>query len=417
MSDDLRQLPPAWFLGDRLSPPPRLPGERRFHQPLDLQTTDQQKAWWRIEVRRRSREALENITWVPGWSFAEHQAWADDGLPKADEPGWRQGPLIDVSGQNATVVVGGKDGSVGLLYFPGLLHGSSLVNFTEATRDHMQYDIPAPKQGSSSDAHGPVRARNAGDILRHDLGMSGDCHYGLWHARGHQYSDSYNPTTETLKHKNLDQWTSRMRFFKAIESVDARVDYLIELLRPDLHAILKEARERVLEHPGVLPLDNVWSTNFLGRAVIVNRQTGEHLDRMGVRRAWDVIIAGGDYRGGGFYFRDMNVRCPFRPGDMVAFDGTAQRHLIEEYTGTLRVSHVYYIHKSVLVELGINADLPDVYLSDLVSRLAPFARLPPIQGCALPPRFQKRPRPEDDTTPSSSSGAKQPPSKRSRSKL
>ncbi|KAG8724586.1 hypothetical protein FRC09_016915 [Ceratobasidium sp. 395] len=80
---------------------------------------------------------------------------------------------------------GGKDGSVGLLYIPALIHGSSLVNFTQVARDHMSYDIPVPKQVSSNGAHGPVRARNAGDVHRYDLGIVGDCHYGLWHSRGH----------------------------------------------------------------------------------------------------------------------------------------------------------------------------------------------------------------------------------------
>ncbi|KAG8794681.1 hypothetical protein FRC12_022576 [Ceratobasidium sp. 428] len=399
MSDNLpRQLPPDWFLGDRLSPPPRLPGERRFHQPLDLQTTDQQKRRWRVEVRRRCREALNNVTWVPDHSFAEHQALADQGLPKADDPGWRRGPLIELSGQCASVVAGANDASVGLLYIPNLLHGSSLVNFTQATIDHMPHDIPVHKPAAWK-----VRARNVGDVHRYDLGVSGDCHYGLWHPQGHQYSDLYNATTDTLRHKTNEQWTSRMRFFKANESVDDRIDYLIELLRPELAAALKQARELVLQHPGVLPLDPVWCTRFLGRAVIVNRQTGEHLDRMGVRRAWDVIVAGGDFHGGGFFFRDMKVRCPFRPGDMVAFDGTAQRHSIEGFTGTLRVSHVYYIHQSVLTELGIDERMPDVYLSDLVSRLARFERQAPLMSCALPPRFQKRRYSEEPTADSSSS--------------
>ncbi|KAG9125853.1 DNA-directed RNA polymerase II subunit rpb1 [Ceratobasidium sp. 392] len=396
MLDNLpRQLLPDWFLGDRLSPPPRLPGERRFHQPLDLQTTDRQKRRWRVKVWCRCREALNNITWLLNHSFAEHQALADKGLPKADDPGWRQGPLIELSGQRASVVVGAKDGSVGLLYIPALLHGLSLVNFTQATIDHMPYNIAVHKP-----ALWKVRTRNLGDVHRYDLGILGDCHYGLWHPQGHQYSDLYNATTDTLRHKTNEQWTSRMQFFKATESVDDRIDYLIELLRPELAAALKQARKLVLQHPGVLPLDPVWCTRFLGRAVIVNRQTGEHLDRMGVRRAWDVIVAGGDFNGGGFFFRNMKVRCPFRLGDMVAFDGTAQQHSIEGFTGTLRVSHVYYIHQSVLTELGIDERMPDVYLSNLVSRLARFERQAPLMSCALPPRFQKRRYPEESTTDS-----------------
>ncbi|KAG8725797.1 hypothetical protein FRC10_007834, partial [Ceratobasidium sp. 414] len=351
-----KRVLPECIFSDRLSP---LPEDRRKRVLFDPRPPAKLEKSWQVEVRRKFRRATDNPTRLNDYSFAQHQERADRSLPKSGQRGWRKGPEVCLDGDRPTVVVG-SDESVGLLYIPGFLHGSSLVNFSHSTEEHMRLELrPSRKDQPSQPAPAHARPRNEGDVLRHDRGFTGDRHFGLWHARGHQHSDSYEPTRETTRNASNIQWTSRMRFFDSNYVADHRVEYLMELARPDLMAKLKTARRGVLEHPGVLPFDAVWHTSFLGRAVIVNRETGEHLDRLGVRRAWDVIIAAGDFDGGDFFLRDMNVRCPFRPGDLVAFDGTAQRHKIERFTGRIRLSHVYFIHRSVLDELGIDSRLPD----------------------------------------------------------
>ncbi|KAG9094145.1 hypothetical protein FRC06_011117 [Ceratobasidium sp. 370] len=387
-----KRVLPECIFSDRLSP---LPEDRRKRVLFDTRPQLKQEKSWQVEVRRKFRRATANPTRLSDYSFAQHQAHADRSLPKLGQPGWRKGPEVRLDCNQPTAVVG-SDKSVGLIYIPGFLNGSSLVNFSQSTEEHMRLELRPSHQNQPSR---PTRAhawpRNTGDVPQHDRGFTGDCHFGMWHARGHQHSDSYEPTHETTRNTSNIQWTSRIRFFDSNYVTDHRVEYLMDLARPDLMAKLKTARQRVLEHPGVLPFDAIWHTSFLGRAVIVNRETGEHLDRLGVRRAWDVVVAAGDFKGGDFFFRDMNVRCPFQPGDLVAFDGTAQRHKIEPFAGCIRLSHVYFIHQSILTELGIDSGLPDVYLSDLVSHIAPFARAPPIQGPLPPPRSTRRKRVEE----------------------
>ncbi|KAG9119310.1 hypothetical protein FRC07_005715 [Ceratobasidium sp. 392] len=240
-----------------------------------------------------------------------------------------------------------------------------------------------------------VPARHTEEVNRFDLGKAGDVHFGIWHAQGHQATFSSEPTRDTVKNSSTMQWSSWMQFLDSNHPVDHRVNYLTEITRPDLFEKLCTSIEGAAEHPGFKPLTSVWHSVYPGRAVIVNRQTGEHLDKNGLRRGWDVIIAGGEFTGGEFYLRDMNLRCPFRPGDLVAFDGTAQRHKIEKFEGRIRLSHVYFVHESVLTEQGIATDLEDLYLSDIVDRMAQFTR---VQGPKLPPGSvgEKRPASEDD---------------------
>ncbi|QRV77079.1 2OG-Fe(II) oxygenase family protein [Ceratobasidium sp. AG-Ba] len=311
------------------------------------------------------------IVCLEDYSFAAHQDWADTwGPPEPHAPAWRTGPEVTLSRNRAQIV----------------------ANFSHAAESHMRQELPKPVVRMSGDPPGGKKAlsqRHLHNIDRFDLGCAGCRHYGLWHATGHQFSDSYGPTREMVQTRSNIQWSSRIQFLDSMHPVDLRVNYLVELLRPDFFRQLQQARQAAVTHPGFAPFNKCWGTPFLGRAVLVNRQSGEHLDRQGVRRAWDVIVAGGKYTGGDFFFKDMNLRCPFLPGDLVAFDGTAQRHQIESFAGNLRLSHVYFVHRSVLEELGIPTNLPDVYLSDIMSRVAFEARPPPTQGPPLPPGFYK----------------------------
>ncbi|KAG9086951.1 hypothetical protein FS749_003263 [Ceratobasidium sp. UAMH 11750] len=419
------RVKPEYLYGDRLTPD-REDRARRFV--FDTRVPGEQNHNWDVEGRRKFRLAAHNPTILRDYSFAKHQARADLALPKPGEPAWRKGPEVCLRGDQPTVLVG-RDMSVGLVYIPGFVDGTSLTNFTHATETHMKRELrptarqaqPQPsatgtrksarqsarqcQQPPNKSTPKPVPQRHQGDVLRKDLGFCGDRHFGVWHARGQQHFASFEPTRDTTRNGTNITWTSRMQFLDSCHPVDRRVESFMELARPDLLAALQRTRKSLMEHPGVLPFNCVWHTSFPGRAVIVNRQTGEHLDQNGVRRGWDVIVAAGDFEGGEFYLGDVKVRCPFQPGDLVAFDGTALRHRIEPFSGRLRLSHVYYVHQSLLTECDIAANFSDVYLSDLVDRIAPYTRPPPIQGPPLPPSFNKgkgrrlhtvdRPRDED----------------------
>ncbi|KAG8734047.1 hypothetical protein FRC12_018669 [Ceratobasidium sp. 428] len=222
--------------------------------------------------------------------------------------------------------------------------------------------------------------------------MYGDKHFGIGHARGHEKSDTFGPTRDTTGNRNNGEWTSRMKMFHAHTHYNERIDYLVELLRPDLASLMHDAHDEVIKRPGIFPFDELWNSLYTGRAIIVNREAAEHLDRKGVRRAWDIILVAGDYTGGDLWIRNMKLFCPLLPGDLVAFDGTCHRHQVMPYTGSLRISHVYYIHQSVFDELGIDTHLADVYLASIVARMARFDRQPPVMGPVLPPGFNRRRR-------------------------
>lgn len=102
----------------------------------------------------------------------------------------------------------------------------------------------------------------------------------------------------------------------------------------------------------------------------MNKQSGEHLDKAGVPHGCDIIIVTGDFQGGHLFLKDLNVLVTLEPGGLVLFDGTVQRHRILAFDGPQRVSHVFFVHQSVLTELGLDTlQLGDPTLDGLRQQL------------------------------------------------
>ncbi|KAF8593857.1 hypothetical protein BDV93DRAFT_397344, partial [Ceratobasidium sp. AG-I] len=91
----------------------------------------------------------------------------------------------------------------------------------------------------------------------------------------------------------------------------------------------------------------VWHSDFFGLAILMNKRSAEHLDKAGLRHACDVIVASGDFKGGDLYLKDANVQAALEPGDLALFDGTVQRHSILPFEGPQRMSHIFFVHRSV----------------------------------------------------------------------
>ncbi|KAG9122346.1 hypothetical protein FRC07_001329, partial [Ceratobasidium sp. 392] len=93
------RLPPNSFDSDQSTPPRK---ERRHRITFDSQPSASQEQSWKTEMRRGLRRAIDNPTFIEDYSFAEHQARADVRLPKATEPGWRQGQPVHLDRNKPT---------------------------------------------------------------------------------------------------------------------------------------------------------------------------------------------------------------------------------------------------------------------------------------------------------------------------
>lgn len=238
------------------------------------------------------------------------------------------------------------------------------------------------------------KLRHCTDWYLKNIGIWGDRHYVIaWHALGHQvrifclalypltnmslsqWSDAFAPSRELLGHRTTLEMTRRYQFLDSRQSLDARLNHLVSLLHPYFSCLLHSARHHFNNHPVIKTLLPIWTSDFFGHAVLMNKRSGEHLDASGVRKGWDVIVASGDFTGGDLYLKDMNIRTTLAPGDVVLFDGTAQRHSIMPFEGPQRMSHVFFVHQSVFTELGIDtSELQDPTVRLVHTQVAKFPK-------------------------------------------
>ncbi|QRV79879.1 2OG-Fe(II) oxygenase family protein [Ceratobasidium sp. AG-Ba] len=422
-----------YMMCDRLTPDP-LDRQSQFKK-MPIPDDGILKGWDQ-EMRKLFAEMLTNAVDLPGYSFTEHHAKAKACGFDLDHPDWptpRSGETITPL-LTRPYYLRGKSNECGVWVFPALLAKASLANLNDSTARLGSFDFapkkkranakPKPegnagnkkksaksklkgnagkssKAGKSSgqDAQGSsgnqeenvddpntpagqhILKRHKFDIDRADLGPCGVRHYvRAWHATGMEFYKSLEPSRDLLRNTSNLELSRRLVMLSECLHLDVRVMALIAIGFPELHHLMSEAGRRLKDYVAVDMLSSVWHNDFFGRAIVYNRQTGVHLDAKGVHGGMDVLVAGGDFKGGELWLHDMNAKIPFLPGTLIAFDGTAQRHSIMPFEGTLRYSHVYFLHQSVFDELGLDTHLPTLTTESMAASLkAAQPRGPPTR--------------------------------------
>lgn len=414
---------PEFLIGDRLSP---LPEDRANTVRLDTRPDFKQLQSWDKESVKKLGKLVSNPKVLKNYSLAKHRAYFKaNGAPGTDDPGFRRGPKVTVPRTESAVVVD-EDGFVLALVIRGFVKGSSRTNIDVSVNANMPHEFkkrhpnaPTPStattpqhdtiskataaaaaaasaaalpsdfpshdsvDGSATATSTTSSAVIAADHQRHEndwyLTEStehpwGDWHFVLaWHAKGHQWSDTYGPNRELLGHRSTRELVRRYLFLDSFYALNHRVNHLLYTVHPAFSRILRAARPLLADHPVIQTLLPIWHSDFPGYAILMNKQSGEHLDVSGVHHGCDVIVVTGDFGRGELYLRDLNLVLALEPGDLVLFDGTLQRHCILPFDGPQRVSHVFFVHQSILTELGLDtANLQDPTLQGIRRQLRAY---------------------------------------------
>jgi len=210
---------------------------------------------------------------------------------------------------------------------------------------------------SAPTADFPGKARHCTDKYLLTTGDWGDLHYVIaWHATGHQLCSAFSPSRELVGHRSNIEINRRYEYIASLAALHLRLNHLLSLIHPHFSNLLIRARPLLLRHPTIKTLLAIWLSHFFGHAVLMNKQSGRHLDKAGVRHGGDMLVASGDFSGADLYLHDANIRTSFMAGDVFFFDGTVQRHEIMDFRGPQRMSHVFFVHQSVFKELGMEQD-------------------------------------------------------------
>lgn len=137
--------------------------------------------------------------------------------------------------------------------------------------------------------------------------------------------------------------------------VSHRLNAVLQHLDPPAFESHKALREAICrEHPVAKAQLAIDPYLGLGRSVIFNRQTPNHIDRRDPAHGWTPIMAmGTEFEGGVMRVRALALRMWFGGGACVYIRGGVLHHEIEEFSGGQRVSIAHFCHASVWKFMGI----------------------------------------------------------------
>ncbi|KAG8722294.1 hypothetical protein FRC08_004530 [Ceratobasidium sp. 394] len=327
------------------------------------------KAGWKREHFRIIRTAIAR----KGESDVNLQSFIHPGsYPRLGSPGKRTGNMIEISGTEPTVVTD-RYGKVALWVVPNFVGEKTLEELNRITNSFISYEMAThegtkviKRMGVSTNG----KARAGPDTYTTNKGLYGAGTYvKCWHQRGHETKKDFEPSRSLTNNRTTHQLIRRTDFFVDNQNADWKVDHFVSVINPPYRRCLAELREELKAHATIAAIQSNITTDFPGRSVIVNRQSGEHFDQWGIVNGTDVLLASGDFSGGEIVFDDLHVQTAFLPRAAVFFDGTVYRHRILPWTGNQRLSTAYFAHRFVFEQLKINTSLSLVDVDEVSARV------------------------------------------------
>jgi len=117
---------------------------------------------------------------------------------------------------------------------------------------------------------------------------------------------------------------------------------------------LQEACHR--KYPHTQAIGAIDPILYEGRAIMFNRQTPKHVDRLDPLRSWAALLVLGAFQGGTMYIERLQLRLRYLPGDMIFIRGAILPHEVEAFSGGQRISIAHFTHQSLWKEF--NMEIP-----------------------------------------------------------
>src|SRR5579875_1962105 len=149
-------------------------------------------------------------------------------------------------------------------------------------------------------------------------------------------------------------FSQSMKLLKALQVFSHSVNAFLEAIDPTQSTCLKIARTRAEEkYAYVNMVDKLDPLLMEGRAIMWNRLTPDHKDIRDPLVAWACLVVLGRIKTGWLFFRQLNLRVRYQPGDMVWLRGAILDHEVELWEGEQRICIAHFTHKSYFEELGL----------------------------------------------------------------
>ena len=145
-----------------------------------------------------------------------------------------------------------------------------------------------------------------------------------------------------------------MELLRELSVVSERMNNILQAIDPETHRVYSELRQ-------LMTAKYAWYAAFaaidplvwIGRSLIFNRATPEHLDSNDAVAGWAALLPLGYFEGGEICIPHLGLVIKFPGGTLGLIRGTILKHYILAFFGGQRVSTAHFVHQSSLNEFGL----------------------------------------------------------------
>jgi len=315
-------------------------GPKRKRQRKDLPRTSKKRTIRNIQrrVRHIVKQAKENPVTFPSFNFA--MAVSNEGSTRhknVDEE------KMDTEWLDGNPHVAVSCDQVDLVYFlPNALGNAVHDMLYEAL---MRFGNAVPLTiGGGADSEG----RNVADSYVQRKGeLAGLFKLVMcWHGIGNTNKE---PVLSRDMIKSGTQFSQSMQLIEDLAFLSHGINAALQAVDPKQFEALVCLRDAVhVKYPYARALATLDPLVMEGRAIMFNRQTPCHLDRLDPLRGWAAMITVGLFdKGGTLWIPRLRLRIRYLPGDVILIRGRILPHEVEAWSGGQRISIAHFTHMSL----------------------------------------------------------------------
>jgi hypothetical protein len=134
-----------------------------------------------------------------------------------------------------------------------------------------------------------------------------------------------------------------------MQSLSLLVNAILEKIDKNQFEALASLQTKIsTQYPVVKALSSIDPLIMEGRAIMFNRRTPTHTDRLDPVRAWATMITFGKFsEGGECYIKRLKLRIRYLPGDAIIIRGRILAHEVEEWGSGQRISIAHFTHTAL----------------------------------------------------------------------
>jgi len=160
---------------------------------------------------------------------------------------------------------------------------------------------------------------------------------------------SDEPTISADYIKSASQLSTTTTAVAKMKSLSLLVNAVLEKIDKNQFEALTTLHSKISNrYPIVTALSSIDPLIMEGRAIMFNRKTPIHTDRLDPHRAWATMITFGNFtEGGECYIKRLRLRIRYLPGDAIIIRGRIVPHEVEEWGPGQRISIAHFTHTSL----------------------------------------------------------------------